>query len=344
MTIERTETSDFPRINSFTFRPAWWCTNTHLQTIWRRLLGALPSVEYRRERLELPDGDFLDLDWAISSGDSGSSAPIVIVLHGLEGCSLSKYVLGLMSALLDRGCRGVAMNFRSCSGEINRLPRFYHSGETTDLGFVVSTVASRFPGIPIMAAGFSLGGNVLLKWLGENGDAVPDAFHAAAAVSVPYDLAVAAFYIDRPGFNRAVYSAAFLRTLKQKALEKSRCFPGILDRSAVRRIGSFAEFDEMVTAPLHGFESAREYWRRSSSIGYLSGIRRPTLLLSAEDDPFLPGDHLPRQSAAASQWLTAEFLHRGGHVGFITGASPFRPVYWADARIADFLIDPNNRR
>lgn len=324
------------------FRPAWWCRNPHLQTVWRRALGARPSLAYRRERIDTPDGDFLDLDWT-DAGNLDPSAPIVFVLHGLEGCSLSKYVVGLLAAVSPLGCRGVAMNFRSCSGELNRLPRFYHSGETTDLAFVTSIISARHPLAPIVIIGFSLGGNVLLKWLGENGERIPDSVAAAAAVSVPYDLEIAARHIDL-GMNRSVYAAAFLRTLKEKMLEKIRRFPGLFDPPSIRAIRSFAEFDERVTAPLHGFQDARDYWRRSSSAGYLAAIRRPTLLLSAHDDPFLPGEYLPHAIAASSRWLTPEFHRHGGHVGFVAGAVPFRSRYWTDIRLARFVLDQTSPR
>ena len=338
MPVETSKTSDLPRDTVPAFDLAWWCRNGHLQTVWRRIFGLRSNLPYKRERLEIPDGDFLDLDWAQPASDIQSTATIVLVLHGLEGCSLSKYVMGLLAEVTRAGCRGVAMNFRSCSGEINRLPRFYHSGETSDLGFVVSTITTRFPRAPIVIAGFSLGGNVLLKWLGENGDKVPDAVRAAAAVSVPYDLEVSASLIDR-GLNRSVYAAMFIRTLKQKALQKSPRFPDLFDPSAIRKIQSFAQFDEVVTAPLHGFRDAKDYWMRSSSVGLIAEIRRPTLLLSAEDDPFLSGEYLRRKIVSDSRWLVPEFYRRGGHVGFIAGSHPLKPVYWTDTRLPQFLME-----
>jgi predicted alpha/beta-fold hydrolase len=297
-------------------------------------------LAYRRERLDTPDGDFIDLDW-IDQHPVVPDAPFLIVLHGLEGSSRAKYVLGVLSEAAAHGWDGVAVNFRSCSGELNRLPRFYHSGETEDLDFVVSTLVARSPQRPLALAGYSLGGNVLLKWLGERGQKVPDQVRAAAAVSVPYDLGVAAHCVDH-GVGR-VYGHVFLRTLKAKALAKAARFPGLVDPQLVRGLFSFAQFDEHVTAPIHGFASARDYWTRSSSLPWLDAICRPTLLISACDDPFLPSTHLPRDTVAQSSFLEAEFTPRGGHVGFIEGAWPGAERYWADRRVTAFLTSVTRR-
>jgi predicted alpha/beta-fold hydrolase len=317
----------------YSFHPAWWLRNGHAQTIWRRVVGSAPRVTYRRVRIETPDGDFLDLDWL--DRPERSASPLVIVLHGLEGSSQAKYVLGLLTEAAARGWDGVAVNFRSCSGELNRLPRFYHSGETQDLDWVVSSLITRSPHRPLALVGFSLGGNVLLKWLGERGDKVPDQVRGAVAVSVPYDLGVAAHRVDH-GFGR-VYGRVFLRTLKAKALAKAERFPGLVDVGLVRTLSSFAAFDEHVTAPIHGFAGAQDYWTRSSCVPWLEQIRRPTLLVSAGDDPFLPSAHLPHESVARSAWLDAEFPEGGGHVGFVHGAWPWSAAYWVDQRAAAFL-------
>ncbi len=291
-------------------------------------------MTYSRERLDTPDGDFLDLDWA-PRHPAASNTPLMVVLHGLEGSSQAKYVLGVLTEAVARGWDGVAVNFRSCSGELNRLPRFYHSGETEDLDWVVSTLIARSPCRPLALAGFSLGGNVLLKWLGERGEKAPEQVRAAVAVSVPYDLGVAADRVDH-GFGR-VYGHVFLRTLKAKALAKAVRFPGLVDSRLVRGLSSFAEFDEHVTAPIHGFAGARDYWTRSSCLPWLGQIRRPTLLISAGDDPFLPSDYLPREAVARSSWLDAEFTGRGGHVGFVQGPWPWSASYWVDRRAAEYL-------
>ncbi len=302
--------------------------------MWRRLVGRDRIPSYRRERWETPDGDFVDVDW-IESDAPDRHVPLVLVLHGLEGSSRAQYIVGLLREAIARGWDGVAMNFRSCSGQLNRLPRFYHSGETGDLDFVVSTLVARCPARPLGLVGYSLGGNVLLKWLGERGEKVPDQVRAAVAVSVPYDLSVAAHRVDH-GFGR-LYGQVFLRTLKAKALTKAARFPGLVDPKRVRSLRSFAQFDEHVTAPIHGFAGARDYWMRSSSLPWLPEVRRPTLLVSACDDPFLPSEYLPRGPVTRSSCLEAEFTAYGGHVGFVEGSRPWASSYWVDRRATAFL-------
>jgi uncharacterized protein len=319
------------------YKPAWWCRGPHLQTVWRRLLGPTPALAARRERWTTSDDDFIDLDWLIPDPNNHAlNGPLVLVLHGLEGSSQSKYVLGLLSELNRIGWQAVAMNFRSCSGEINRQRRFYHSGETTDLAWVVSRLTQMSPARPIYVVGFSLGGNVLLKWLGEEGEKTPDAVRGAVAVSVPFDLEAAARRIDQ-GIHR-IYAAVFLKTLKEKALRKTALYPGLLDSRAIPPIHSFAVFDDLVTAPLHGFRDALDYWRSSSSVRFLREIRRPTLLISAEDDPFLPGKLLPKRIVADSKWLESDFTAQGGHVGFVQGPLPWCASYWVEHRIVRFLL------
>ncbi|MBI3994525.1 MAG: hydrolase [Nitrospirae bacterium] len=316
------------------FRPAWWLRGAHGQTVWRRLFGGGPEPSYRRERFETSDGDFVDLDWFDSENQTGDR-PLVVVLHGLEGSSRSNYVIGLLREADRRGWDGVAMNFRSCSGELNRRPRFYHSGETGDLDEVLSSLTARRPGRSIGLVGTSLGGNVLLKWLGEHGENVPASVRAAVAVSVPFDLAAAAYRIDH-GLSR-IYGQVFLRTLKEKASAKAGLYPGLLDAVEVAAIRSFAVFDDRVTAPLHGFSSGQDYWKRASATPGLGGIRKPTLLINASDDPFLPSACLPRDAVARSPWLTAEFTRRGGHAGFVEGGRPGAVSYWVDRKAMIFL-------
>ena len=324
------------------FRPAWWCPGPHLQTVWRRLWGEIPSVPLRRERWETPDHDFLDLDFLdpaavpLSEEKGPGKAPIVLFLHGLEGSSRAKYILGMLRTIQSLGWKGIALNFRSCSGEMNRQRRFYHSGETTDLDWVVRRLIDRYPGSPLSLVGFSLGGNVLLKWLGEQGEKVPDAVRKGVAISVPFDLAAAARLIDR-GLSR-IYGKVFLQTQKRKALIKERQYPGLVDPARVGRIGSFAEFDDQVTAPIHGFKDGLDYWTRSSSQGFLTGIRRPTLLINAQNDPFLPVRYFPSRIIAQSKWLAADFPLSGGHAGFVQGGSPWSASYWTEARTKIFLL------
>ena len=243
---------------------------------------------------------------------------------------------GLLRESLARGWRGVALNFRSCSGEPNRLPRFYHSGDTGDLDAVVEHLAHREPDARIGAAGVSLGGNVLLKWLGERGAGAPRQLAAAVGISVPFDLVACARVLDC-GLPRALYTANFMRTLRRKALAKARLYPGFVDLARVRRARTFAEYDRAVTAPLHGFADEVDYWTRSSSGPYLARLRRPTLLINARDDPFVPPGTLP-DPAALPPDVAAEYPPRGGHAGFLEGL-PWQVASWAERRAAAFLAE-----
>lgn len=316
------------------FRPAAGLGNPHAQTIAGKYLRSGEGVPFRRERVETSDGDFLDLDFATLPGVSWEAAdvPTAVILHGLEGCSLSGYVLQTLRELAGRGVRGVALNFRTCGGEPNRLARFYHSGETGDLGFVLDLLSRRYPRAPLGAAGFSLGGNVLLKYLGERGDA--SLVRAAVAVSVPFDLAAGAASMER-GMGR-VYTARFLRTLREKYERKRPLVGDALDGRRVLAARTFREFDDAATAPLHGFRDADHYYAASSSAGFLAAIRIPTLLLHSSDDPFLPPEAIPRAAALENPHITAAFTERGGHVGFVAG-TPWAPEFWAEAEAARFL-------
>jgi predicted alpha/beta-fold hydrolase len=315
------------------YAPARWLPGGHAMTVFANLARVLPRPRARRERWELPDGDFLDVD-RLSGPAPG--APLLVVCHGLEGNSRAPYVRGLVAAAAARGLAALALNFRGCSGEPNRLARLYHSGETGDLDHVVRRAAAEAPGRPILLAGFSLGGNVVAKYLGERGDELPAEVRAAAVVSVPFDLARCARALDGPGLMMAVYRARFLRRLRRKALAKARRFPGAFDAARAVAARTFADFDGAVTAPLHGFASAEDYWARSSSGPLLGGVRRPLLALAARDDPMVPEDSLPREAARANPRVLLEVVDRGGHVAFV-GGSPFRPVYWADRRATAFL-------
>ena len=288
----------------------------------------------RRERVATPDGDFVDLDWLDATGAPG--APLLLVLHGLEGSGRSHYVRGLFTLARAAGWGAVALNFRSCSGEPNRLPRFYHSGDTGDLDLVVRLLVERDPLARIGAVGISLGANVLLKWLGELGDDAPTQVRAAVGISTPYDLERCARALDR-GFAKWTYTASFMQSFKQKVRDKARAFPGFVDVAAVMRAHTFAAYDRAVTAPLHGFADERDYWRRSSCLPYLARVTRPALLLSARDDPFVPAGALP-DPAALPPNVIAEFTERGGHVGFIEGP-PWRPRAWAERRALAFLSE-----
>jgi len=229
----------------------------------------------------------------------------------------------------------VALNFRSCSGEINRLARFYHSGDTGDLDEIVRLLRRRHPAALLAAVGVSLGGNVLLKWLGERGDGAP--LQVAVAISVPFDLTACARVLDR-GLARVLYTANFMRTLRAKVREKARAHPGFVDVAAALRARTFGEYDEIVTAPLGGFASALDYWTRSSSGPYLGRIRRPTLVINARDDPFVPAATLP-DARALPPHITVEFPARSGHAGFIEGCWPWRVGSWAECRALAFVAD-----
>jgi predicted alpha/beta-fold hydrolase len=315
------------------FRPAWWCRNGHVQTIWGPLFRG-GQVPFRRERLPTPDGDFVDLDWLDADG-LAPGAPRLLVLHGLEGSSRSHYVIGTLRAGRAAGWQGVALNFRSCSGELNRLPRFYHSGDTGDLAWVIRALVARAPGVPVGAVGVSLGGNVLLKWLGEVGDAAPREILGAVGISVPFDVAACARVLDG-GLRRLVYAANFLKTMRSKVLDKARRYPGFVDVAAARRARTFARYDRVVTAPLNGFRDEVDYWTRASSGPYLPRIRRPTLLLGAHDDPIVPGRTLPDPHGLPRD-VRAEFTTRGGHAGFLEGRWPWRTGSWAERRAVEFL-------
>jgi len=287
----------------------------------------------RMERWSTPDDDFLDLHRI----DAPAGRPRLLILHGLEGTVRSHYAVGLLHEAQRRGWAADLLIFRSCGDEPNRVLRLYHSGETSDLDFVVRRLVADDPARALLIAGVSLGGNVLLKWLGEQGDAAPRQLLGAAAVSVPFDLARGSRHLDR-GFSR-VYQAHFLRSLRRKALEKSTRFPEAIRAEVVLRPRTLYDFDDLVTAPVHGFRDADDYYTRSSSLPYLARIRVRTLLLSARDDPFLPSEVLDevRDVARANPSLYPEFVERGGHVGFIAGSLPWRPFYYAEWRAAEFL-------
>lgn len=263
----------------------------------------------------------------------------MLLLHGLEGGIHSHYAQGLLNEMASRGWGVDMLVWRSCGQEPNRAPRFYHSGETGDLKLALDRIIAEYPGVPIVVAGVSLGGNVLLKYLGETGDDVPDAVIAAAAISVPYDLGRGCDNIQR-GFSR-LYQRYFLDTLRAKALEKQKRYPDLLDPARMAGVRTLRDFDDALTAPLHGFADAQDYYDRSSSIHYLDSIRIPTLLLSAYDDPFLPPDVLDRvrEIGRRNPAITIDFHRKGGHAGFVSGWNPFRPVYYLERRTGEFLAN-----
>ena len=306
------------------FRPPAFLRNGHVQTILQVLFPRRFTLRFERERLDLDDGDFVDLDW-----HEAGSRRVAILSHGLEGNSRQDYMLGTARALIASGWDVLAWNFRGCGGEPNRLLRFYHSGETGDLAAVIRHAAARYERIALV--GFSLGGNVTLKYLGE---APPHhAVCAAAAVCVPIDLASCARALDERASNR-VYLRRFITTLVAKIEAKARRFPE-LDVRGARRIGSFREFDGRFTAPIHGFRDADDYWARASARPLLPRITVPTLLLNPRNDPFLAPPCYPEPEAEASAHLFLETPDSGGHVGFLDLANGLER--WSERRVAQFL-------
>ena len=312
-------------------KPYWaprWLPGGHAQTIYGALFARCAQVEYRRTQWDTPDGDFIELDWV----DGPEQAPLVVLFHGLEGSSRSHYALSLMDAVRTRGWRGVVVHFRGCGGRPNRLPRAYHSGDFREVHWILERLAGAGTA-PNFAVGVSLGGNALLKWLGSEGAAAARLLRAASAVSAPVDLTVAGHGLGR-GFNR-VYTWHFLRSLKPKSLEKLSRYPDLYDARKVSRACDLYQFDGLVTAPLHGFESADDYWRRASSKPDLRHIELPTLLIHARNDPFLSARSLPR-SDEVSPHVKLEYLDAGGHAAFVTGPFPGR-LEWLPKRLLEFF-------
>jgi predicted alpha/beta-fold hydrolase len=314
------------------FQPAPLLVQPDAQTIFANLWRPRPGPPLKRVRWELEDGDFLDLDRAAGPTPE---APVAVLCHGLEGSSSAPYLRGLARALVARGLAVVALNFRTC-GEPNRLPRSYHSGETADLAEVVRRLLLERPGRPVVVAGFSLGGNVVTKWLGEHGDGLPAEVRGGAAISVPFDLDACQRRIDGPGRVMWIYRERFLRRLRRKAALKARQFPGLFDAGALARASTFGEYDQLMTAPAHGFASRDDYYRRCSAGRFLDGIRRPYLALSSADDPMVPSESLPVAAARANPAVRLVITAHGGHTAFVDG-TPLRPGFWAERTAADFL-------
>jgi predicted alpha/beta-fold hydrolase len=321
------------------FRAPWWGRNPHVQTLLPRLVRRRLLVNLRRERVEMPDGDFLDLDW-LRPPAADDRRPIVVIMHGLEGNSASPYAQGMLAALAARQWPALVMHFRGCSGELNRLPRAYHSGDTGDAAAIFAILRARYPRVPLAAVGYSLGGNVLLKHLGEQGASTVLA--AAVAISVPFLLSECADRLQQ-GFSR-FYQKALLASLVQKTRAKFAILPCPIPDLALDAIATIRDFDEHLTAPLHGFKSAADYYARSSCRQYLRGITVPTLIVQSADDPFLTPAVIPspKELSATTQ---LQLSAHGGHVGFIYGPHPWRVQHWLEERVPDFLsqhIEPAN--
>ncbi len=290
------------------YRAPWWLPGGHAQTI-AAALRPPPRVALARERWDTPDGDFIDVDVA----GEPRAAQTVVLFHGLEGGSGSHYARAIAAEALARGMRIALPHWRGCSGEPNRTRRAYHSGDSAEVDWIVKKLL--LSGGMLWAIGVSLGGNALLKWLGEQGRHAAAVVRRAAAVSAPIDLPAAGAALDR-GINRYLYTRMFLSTLKPKTLAKLEAFPGLCEARGVRAARTFREFDNLVTAPLHGFRDVDHYWTSAASGPYLAHIQVPTLLLNARNDPFLPEQALLAAAAQASPAVLLEFPATGGHVGF----------------------------
>ena len=319
-----------PLIENSSYRAPSWLPGGHLQTIYPALFRPVALVTHAAERLELADGDFIDLKWS-----GHGSSRLAILSHGLEADSTTGYIQAMAAALIRRGWDVLAWNFRGCGGEPNRLLRMYHSGATEDLQAVISHALASHPAESIDLIGFSLGGNLTLKYLGESPAALSPRLHRAVAFSVPCDLACS----SRELATRAnwLYMERFLREMRRKIRVKNRMFPDQLDLTGLRRIRTFQEFDDRYTAPIHGFKDAADYWARNSSRQFLPQITLPTLLVNAANDPFLGPGCYPREEAAASGYFHFESPATGGHVGFVTFGK--NGEYWSETRAAEFLMD-----
>ena len=313
------------------YRAPTWLSGPHAQTIYPFLLPR-PEVAYRRERVSTADGDFWDFDWLDHPG-AEDGAPLVVLFHGLEGGSGSHYARALMLRLASIGWRGVVPHFRGCGGEPNHTPRAYHSGDHEEIGALLAAIRARAPEAKLHAIGVSLGGSALLNWLGRAGSEAGKILTAAAAVSTPLDLMAAGKAIDR-GLNR-VYARHFLASLRPKSIGIAQRFPGLLDVDKILRARSLYEFDDVVTAPLHGFAGTHDYWTRASSKPWLAAVRVPTLVLNARNDPFVPAGSLPGARDVSAD-VVLEQPAQGGHAGFLAGPFPGR-LEWLPRRLLQFL-------
>ncbi len=316
------------------FEAARWAASPHAQTLAARVLRPGAPLPLSRQRWQTPDGDFLDLDLG-SELEEGH--PLVLVVHGLEGSSRRRYVLSACRKLLARGIMPAALNLRGCSGEPNRRARFYHSGETEDLAFVLARLRESYPGRALGAWGFSLGGNALLKLMGERSDGGRGLLDAAVVISVPFDLAAGGALLERTTMGR-FYTRYFLRSLRRKVREKAGLLEAAIELDQALKARTLREFDDVATAPLHGFSSADHYYAVASSARYLEGVGVPTLVVHSMDDPFLPSEAIPGAALRSNPSFQTHLTMRGGHVGFLEG-TPWHPRFWGEAAGARFLAE-----
>lgn len=329
------------RIYQSSFKPSWWAINRHVQTIYPRFFQKRAKIDFRHERLPLPDGDFVNLAWV---GDTKKARGLVVMFHGLEGSIKSHYANDMAANLQQQGYLVVLMHFRGCGGENNLLPRAYHSGETQDAWYFINWLEQQYPDLPKVAIGFSLGANMLLKLLGEQPQQT--LLRAAIAISPPFRLEQCALSINQ-GFAR-LYQAYLLKSMVNKLLSKMQSldYGGLLkiNGTGAKALKNFREFDEHVTATLHGFAGADDYYQRCSAVHFIHKIQTPTLVLHAKDDPFMNERVLPNEDQLSSD-VRLELSEKGGHVGFMQG-TPWRPVIWTHQRVnaffADFLTNKQN--
>lgn len=317
-----------PLVSPSTYHPPIYLRNGHLQTILPSLFRRLGTTGYKRERIETPDEDFLDLDWSRCG-----RRRLGIISHGLEGSSQRHYAVGMAKMLNRHGWDALAWNYRSCSGEINRRRRFYHNGAIDDLETVIQHALTKYSYEQIVLIGFSLGGNLTLVYLGDQGSAIDFRVSGAVVYSVPCDLAASSRTLSR--LQCKPYMHNFLVSLHRKIQAKMRVMPDRIDDQNFDRIKNFKDYDDRYTAPLHGFENAQDYWNKCSSLNYISKVRVPTLVVNALDDPFLAGDCYPVKAASESQYVFLETPSSGGHVGFIQFNGD--ESYWSENRAIDFI-------
>lgn len=311
------------------FQPPLWLRNPHLQTVWPTLFRRIDCAPDATERMATPDDDFLDLDWY-----QGGNQRLLVLSHGLEGDSRRPYMLGMVRAALDHGWDVLAWNFRSCSGEVNRQPRFYHSGSSDDLSLVVERALAASPAYDSVAlSGFSMGGNITLVYLGERGASLDPRIRGAAVFSVPCDLAGSARALAKPA-NR-LYMSRFMDELRAKVRAKQALYPELISLEGLDRMKTFAEYDDQYTAPLHGFRDAEDYWYRCSSRRFIGGIAVPALIVNAADDPFLSAGSYPQAEVAGNRQVRLEMPRHGGHVGFV--GDERNGHYWSEWRALRFL-------
>jgi predicted alpha/beta-fold hydrolase len=314
------------------FKPAWWLKNNHLQTLFPVLFSSKKQVSLFREDFYLPDGDLLQLDW--SENYIKNNKPILVLLHGLEGSSSSPYIQRTMQSAFKLGFIAVCMHFRGCGGLPNKLPRAYHAGETEDLNFFLKSLIQNSDMKQIYVVGFSLGGNVLLKWLGENPD--NKIVKSAVAVSVPFELSNSASKMNK-GVSK-FYQWWLIKSLKESILNKNQFQTLGMSKEDIHNLKNFWEFDDKITAKLHGFKDVQDYYKKSSSRQFLKKIKTPTLIIHSQDDPFMTSSCIPKKEELSNS-IHLEVTDRGGHIGFITGNIPFCPHYWLEERVLKYLTE-----